>query len=46
MWEAGITDFVELGGKVLGPMVKRIAPDATVTSVISMDDIEALLGKI
>lgn len=46
MWDAGITDFVELGGKVLGPMVKRIAPDATVTSVISMDDIEALLGRL
>ena len=46
MWDAGITDFVELGGKVLGPMVKRIAPDATVTSVITMDDIEALLGRL
>jgi [acyl-carrier-protein] S-malonyltransferase len=34
--------FVELGGKVLGAMVKRIAPDAGVTSVVSMDDIEAL----
>ena len=44
MWDAGVTDFVELGGKVLGPMVKRIAPDATVTSVVTMDDIEAL-GK-
>jgi [acyl-carrier-protein] S-malonyltransferase len=46
MWDAGITDYVEFGGKVLGPMVKRIAPDATVTSVISMDDIEALLGRL
>ena len=46
MWEAGVTDFVELGGKVLGPMVKRIAPDANVTSVVSMDDIEALLAAI
>ncbi len=46
MWDAGITDFVEFGGKVLGPMVKRTAPDATVTSVMSMDDIEALLGKL
>ncbi len=46
MWEAGVTDFVELGGKVLGPMVKRIAPDATVTSVVTMDDIEALLAAI
>jgi [acyl-carrier-protein] S-malonyltransferase len=42
MWDAGVTDFVELGGKVLGPMVKRIAPDAIVTSVVTMDDIEAL----
>jgi [acyl-carrier-protein] S-malonyltransferase len=46
MWEAGVTDFVELGGKVLGPMVKRIAPDATVTSVVKMDDIEAMLGAL
>ncbi|MGF7170263.1 [acyl-carrier-protein] S-malonyltransferase [Sphingobium xanthum] len=46
MFDAGITDFVEFGGKVLAPMVKRIAPDATVTSVITMDDIEALVGRI
>jgi [acyl-carrier-protein] S-malonyltransferase len=38
----GVVEFVELGGKVLGPMVKRIAPDATVTSVVTMEDIEAL----
>ena len=43
MFEAGVTDFVEVGGKVLGPMVKRSAPDATTASVISMDDIEAVL---
>lgn len=43
MFEAGVTDFVEIGGKVLGPMVKRSAPDATTASVISMDDIEAVL---
>ena len=42
MWAAGVTEVVELGGKVLGPMVKRIAPDVTVTSVVTMDDIEAL----
>lgn len=42
MWDAGGTDFVELGGKVLCPMVKRIALDAAVTSVVTMDDIEAL----
>ena len=44
MWDAGVTDFVELGGKVLGPMVKRIAPDATVRSIVTMDDIEAALA--
>lgn len=46
MWDAGVTEFVELGGKVLGPMVKRIAPDATVRSVVTMDDIEAALGAM
>jgi [acyl-carrier-protein] S-malonyltransferase len=42
MFDAGVHDFVEVGGKVLGPMVKRIAPDARVTSMISMEEIEAL----
>jgi len=46
MWDAGVTDFVEIGGKVLGPMVKRIAPDATVRSVVTMDDIEAALAAL
>ncbi|WP_213980770.1 ACP S-malonyltransferase [Sphingomonas sp. dw_22] len=42
MHAAGVGDFVELGGKVLGGMVKRIAPDASPISVVTMDDIEAL----
>ena len=46
MVAAGVTEFVEFGGKVLSPMVKRIAPDAEATSVVSMDDIEALLKKM
>jgi [acyl-carrier-protein] S-malonyltransferase len=46
MTEAGGEEFVELGGKVLGSMVKRIAPDAKVTSVVSMEDIEALAKEI
>ncbi len=37
----GVDSFVEFGGKVLGPMVKRIAPDAATQSLVSMDDIEA-----
>ncbi|WP_150291085.1 ACP S-malonyltransferase [Sphingobium estronivorans] len=44
MWDAGVTEFIELGGKVVGPMVKRIAPDATVRSIVTMDDIEAALA--
>ena len=43
MFDAGVQDFVEFGGKVLGPMVRRIAPDASAVSVISMDDIDGLL---
>ena len=39
---AGVDRFVEFGGKVLAPMVKRIAPDVETTSVITMDDLEAL----
>jgi [acyl-carrier-protein] S-malonyltransferase len=46
MSAAGVEEFVELGGKVLGPMVKRIAPKAKVTSVIAIDDIEALAKEI
>ncbi|PAV92851.1 hypothetical protein WR25_01345 [Diploscapter pachys] len=46
MVEAGVTQFVEFGGKVLSPMVKRIAPDVDAISVVTMDDIEDLLKKI
>jgi [acyl-carrier-protein] S-malonyltransferase len=46
MADAGVTDFVEFGGKVLGPMIKRINPDVTTRSVVSMDDIEALLKDL
>jgi [acyl-carrier-protein] S-malonyltransferase len=46
MAAAGVDEFVELGGKVLGGMVKRIALDAKVTSVMSIEDIEALAKEI
>jgi [acyl-carrier-protein] S-malonyltransferase len=42
MQAAGVDHFVELGGKVLSPMIARTVPDVTVTSVIGMADIEAL----
>lgn len=46
MAEAGVTHFVELGGKVLGPMIGRTVNDVTVTSVVTMADIEALAKEI
>ena len=45
MKEAGVESFVELGGKVLGPMIGRSVSDVAVTSVVGMADIEALLGQ-
>ena len=46
MVAAGLTDFVEFGARVLGPMVKRIAPDADVASVVAMADVEALAARL
>jgi [acyl-carrier-protein] S-malonyltransferase len=46
MTAAGVEEFVELGGKVLGSMVKRISPDAKVTSVVTIEDLEALAKEI
>ena len=46
MAAAGVDHFVEFGGKVLGPMVKRIAPEVQVTSIITPEDIDALVKEI
>ena len=46
MHAAGVDQFVELGGKVLGAMIKRIAPEAKITSIVTMDDIEALAAAL
>jgi [acyl-carrier-protein] S-malonyltransferase len=46
MVETGVGEFIELGGKVLGSMVKRTAPDVKVTSVVTIEDIEALAKEI
>ena len=46
MAAAGVEEFVEIGGKVLGGMVKRIVPDAKVASVVAIEDIEALAKEI
>ena len=46
MAAAGVTEFVEFGGKVLGPMIKRIAPEVEAISVVSMADVEALAARL
>jgi len=46
MQAAGIERFIELGGKVVGPMIGRTVEDVSVTSVITMADIEALAKEL
>jgi [acyl-carrier-protein] S-malonyltransferase len=46
MQKAGVDEFIELGGKVLGPMIMRTLADASMTSVVTMDDIEALAKEL
>ena len=46
MKAAGVEHFVELGGKVLGPMISRTVEDVKVASVIAMADIEALAKEL
>ncbi|RXZ63906.1 ACP S-malonyltransferase [Pelagerythrobacter rhizovicinus] len=46
MRRAGVEHFVELGGKVLAPMIGRIDKEAGTTSAITMADIEALAKEI
>jgi [acyl-carrier-protein] S-malonyltransferase len=46
MAAGGVTQTIEFGGKVLTPMVKRIAPDVDAISVVTMDDIEAVLKSL
>ncbi len=46
MFANDVGAFAEIGGKVLSPMVKRIAPDAQVASLITMDDIEAFAASL
>ena len=38
--EAGVTEVVEVGAKVLGPMVKRTVPDLTVVSLVTARDLK------
>ncbi|MEL6541560.1 MAG: ACP S-malonyltransferase [Pseudomonadota bacterium] len=42
----GVGQFVELGGKVLSPMIKKIAGEAETASLISMEDLEAFAKSL
>ena len=47
MRDAGVDRFVELGGKVLGPMIIRSAgPDVATASIVTMADIETLAKEL
>jgi [acyl-carrier-protein] S-malonyltransferase len=46
MADLGVTSFVELGAKVLGPMVRRITPDAKNLSAVDMAGIETLTREL
>jgi [acyl-carrier-protein] S-malonyltransferase len=46
MADAGVEEFIEIGGKVLGSMVKRTVADAKVASLMTIEDIEALAKEI
>lgn len=43
---AGVEHFVELGGKVVGPMITRTVADVAVASVVGMADIEAFAKEL
>jgi [acyl-carrier-protein] S-malonyltransferase len=46
MAELGVTGFVELGGKVLGPMIRRITPDVPTITATDMSGVEAIAKEI
>ncbi len=40
MHSDGVNEFVELGGKVLAPMIRKIAGEAETVSLVTMEDLE------
>lgn len=44
--EGGITEFAEAGGKVLTGMLRRTAPDATGTALITPENVEAFAASL
>lgn len=46
MTDAGVSEFVEFGGKVLGPMIRRINPDCRQRGVVTMADIDLAVKEL
>ena len=46
MREAGVERFVEIGGKVLAPMVGRIDKEAETMSLLTMEDLETFAKEV
>ncbi len=46
MADMGVTGFVELGGKVLGPMIRRITPDVPTITAVDMPGVEAIAKSL
>jgi [acyl-carrier-protein] S-malonyltransferase len=46
MADLGVTGFVELGGKVLGPMIRRITPDVPTITAVDMPGLEAIAKSL
>ncbi len=42
----GVEQFIELGGKVLGPMIRRITPDVPTLTASDMSGVEAIAKAI
>ena len=46
MAELGVDGFIELGGRVLGPMIKRITPEVPCTAATDMAGIETVAKSL
>jgi [acyl-carrier-protein] S-malonyltransferase len=46
MADLGVTGFVELGGRVLGPMIRRITPDIPTLTAGDMSGVEAIAKEL
>jgi [acyl-carrier-protein] S-malonyltransferase len=46
MIDLGVEGFAELGGKVVGPMIKRISAEVAISHAGDMDSIEALAKEL